>query len=624
MIFRKISPSRLEAYASPLVVVGAAAILAVVVVVLAVHNINRETRLASTILTEKGAVLVRSFEAGARAGMMGMLDPRQRMGVLAEQFAMLPGIEDIVLTDMQGVVRAGSDEQLLGQPFLPAETFEELAPSEKLQWKVMDSPDGGRSFLVYKIFTPLRYSDQAGAHDHRTRRGRMAQRMRRNWHSFCEMMGPPGEDGRPCPADEEQAGERPPMSVLFVGMDVTPFEEARAQDLRTTVLLAATLLALGLGGVIALYWAQRLRASRRLLQDTRAFAGEIIAHMPMGLVAMDPDGRITMVNATAHAVLGGVCKLQQGGASDVCLPPELTTVLERVRSGEEIVEHEVQLDAGSETPLSIAVSGARIEAEEGRSVGAILLLRDLRELKRLEEAVRRAEKLAAIGSLAAGVAHEIRNPLSSIKAAATYFGQQFDEGSDAARMSEIMIQEVERLNRAVTQLLEYARPSQLAIREVDLPELVRRSLELVRQDAQAKGISVEVDLDSAPPVARLDPDRVTQALLNLYVNAIQAMEEGGELAVSAEAVEGGGVRFSVADTGPGLPPGDARRVFDPYVTTKARGAGLGLAIVQKIVEAHQGEVDVRSTPGVGATFSMTLPLEPKIAESGEIGDSEET
>lgn len=629
MFLQKFAPSRLEAYASPFVVVGAAAILALVVIALAVYNVNRETRLTSTILTEKGAVLVRTFEAGTRAGMMGMWGPEQRIQILAEQFAMLPGITAITLTNDQGRILADNDSERIGLQFLEEQDFKELAPSETLQWKVMRTPQGGRAFLVYKLFTPLPPGGRGFG------RGRMGgdfpghgprlEHMRENWRRFRSMLGEevdPQHPPRPEFNGPEALDENAPFpkTVLFISMDVTPFEEARAQDVRTTILLAATLLALGLGGFVALYWAQRLRASRRMLRDTRAFADEVIAHMPMGLVAMDPEGRITMINNTAESVLGHVCSLKAGERYKDCLPQALVAILERVEQGEEIVEQELSLNPGGlddsglapikAGALPLSVSGARILVEEGRSVGAILLLRDLRELKRLEAAVRRAEKLAAVGNLAAGVAHEIRNPLSSIKASATYFGAQFARDSDGKRMAEIMIQEVERLNRAVTQLLEYARPSRLKAREVELLPLVERSLELVRRDAQAQGVKIALDAADAPVSAWLDPDRFTQALLNLLINAIQAMEQGGELSVRLERVENDAFRVTVEDTGPGLPSDDVRRIFDPYFTTKARGTGLGLAIVQKIVEAHQGEVGVWNVPGRGARFSITLPLRP--------------
>ncbi len=612
MILHKFSPSRLEAYASPLVVVGTAVILALVVVALSFYNVNREKRFVSTLLSEKGAVLVRSFEAGARAGMMGMSGVEQRIQVLAEQFALLPGVTSITLTDARGVIRADSDEEKVGSSLLSEATLRDFAPSDTLQWRIMEQGDGTRVFVVYKFFTPLpprggrpgeRHPEHMGNARRRGVPGRLHERMQRNWQHFCTMMGDPGAPQVP--------GELP-KTLIFIGMDIAPFEEAKAQDVRTIILMGATLLALGLGGMVALFWAQRLRVSRRMLQDTRALAEEVITHLPIGLVVMDPAGRITMVNQAADAVLGAACNLAPGAHYETCLPRDVVEVLRRVSRGEDVVERQVNCEMGAREPLPLSVSGAQIFAEQGRLVGSILLLRDLREIKRLQDAVRRAEKLAAIGSLAAGVAHEIRNPLSSIKASATYFGSQFLEGSDGKRMSAIMIQEVERLNRAVTQLLEYARPSDLARQEVELAPLVRRSLELMRRDARAKGVEVVLDPGDAPDTVLLDPDRFIQALLNLYLNAIQAMEKGGTLSVRLSRDNGDAapqrVRIVVEDTGPGLPEESLERIFDPYFTTKAKGTGLGLAIVQKIVEAHQGEVRVHSAPGKGAAFTIIVPV----------------
>lgn len=620
MVFRK-SPSnnRLDVYASPFVVVGVAAILAVIVLAMSFYNVNRERAFVSTVLTEKGAMLIRSFEAGARVGMMARTDPETRIQVLTEQFAMLPGIESITLTNMDGVVRASSDTGSIGQDFMAEGAFSGLQADENLKWKVTTAADGTRTFWVYKLFTPLvpprGRSDLRSRFEHNGERieehgeghgmgrhgrgipGDRSDRMRRNWQRFCTMMGEP-----------QQSDEVPHPAVLLVGMDVKPFEEARAQDVRTTVILAATLLALGLGGVIALYWSQRLRASRKQLLDARAFSGEVVTHMPIGLVAMDPEGRVTMVNHVAESVLGAECGVAPGERFETCLPPELVAALERVRTGEEIVDAKLRIKQGANGTLPLSISGTMISTEDGDDAGAILLLRDLREIERLEDAVRRAEKLAAIGSLAGGVAHEIRNPLSSIKASATYFGSHFEEGSDGKRMAEIMVQEVERLNRAVTQLLEYARPSELNRVKTSLPALAERSLELVRRDAAAKGVDVMLDATDAPPVVWLDQDRITQALLNLYINAIQAMEEGGKLEVSIDTTSKGDARIQVADNGPGLPTDVLKRVFDPYYTTKSRGAGLGLAIVQKIVEAHGGGVEASSAPGKGAVFLLTLPL----------------
>jgi two-component system sensor histidine kinase HydH len=265
------------------------------------------------------------------------------------------------------------------------------------------------------------------------------------------------------------------------------------------------------------------------------------------------------------------------------------------------------------------VRGVRIAAgtdagdASGDDAGAILILRDLREVRRLQDEVRRREKLAAIGSLAAGVAHELRNPLSSIKGYATYFGSRFAEGSEDREAARVMVQEVERLNRVISDLIGLARPSDIAPRPVDADFLVRHVLRLVRQDAAHRGVTVQVETPAegqdSLPRALLDPDRFSQALLNVFLNALEAMPNGGELAVRLSAAPGNRIAVAVRDTGAGIAPEHLPTIFDPYFTTKSQGTGLGLAIVHKIVEAHGGEVSLRSTPGQGTEVTFLLSAE---------------
>jgi two-component system sensor histidine kinase HydH len=295
------------------------------------------------------------------------------------------------------------------------------------------------------------------------------------------------------------------------------------------------------------------------------------------------------------------------------LPEPLLELLRRLGPEQTLIEQTLECafrqvgDAGEGADCRpLAVSGVAIVSEQGNFVGNALILKDLTELRRLQQEVRRKEKLAAVGSLAAGVAHEIRNPLSSIKASAAYFGSRFEEGSDGQAMAGHMAQEVDRLNRVITQLLDLARPSEVKPRKADLPSLVDRSLGLIRQDAEDAGVAVRYEHEG-PAAVTVDPDRMIQALLNLHLNAVQAMDGGGELTVRTGPDPDGRPRIEVADTGPGIPEPDLSKVFDPYYTTKPSGTGLGLAIVQKVVEAHGGEVAVHSEPGRGTTVSLVLP-----------------
>jgi two-component system sensor histidine kinase HydH len=210
-----------------------------------------------------------------------------------------------------------------------------------------------------------------------------------------------------------------------------------------------------------------------------------------------------------------------------------------------------------------------------------------------------------MGTLAAGVAHEIRNPLSSIKGFATYFRAKFEPGSRDRELAEVMIGEADRLNRVVSELLELTRPTELRLADTDPAELLSHALNLVEGDCRSKGIAVRTGFAGAPRVP-LDADRMLQAVLNLLLNAVQAMPDGGVLTVSAQAVRDR-LELRVADTGRGIPRQDLERVFDPYFTTRNQGTGLGLATVRTIVEAHGGRVRIASEPGRGTEVTLDLP-----------------
>ncbi len=223
--------------------------------------------------------------------------------------------------------------------------------------------------------------------------------------------------------------------------------------------------------------------------------------------------------------------------------------------------------------------------------------------RRLQEEVRRREQLVTAGDLAAGVAHELRNPLSSIKGYATYFASRFPDSSPDKEAAQVLVQETERLNRAITNLINFARPSAIAPRPTDLNALVIHNLNLIRRDAESRRVDIAWNPGNLP-LLLLDPDRFSQALLNVLLNALEAMPDGGTLTL-ATSLGSGGASLTVADTGVGLAPESVARVFDPYFTTKSQGTGLGLSIVSKIVEAHNASVGIRPGQNGGAVVSFT-------------------
>lgn len=262
------------------------------------------------------------------------------------------------------------------------------------------------------------------------------------------------------------------------------------------------------------------------------------------------------------------------------------------------------------------------DGREGR-LGSLVILRDVSEMRRLEAEIRRREQLAAVGNLAAGVAHEIRNPLSSIKGYATYFSVRFPEGSEDREAARVMVGEVERLNRAISDLIGLSKPTDIRLQPVELGRLVQDTLRLIAQDAVLR--KVKISFEAAHPLCvPADPDRLRQVMLNLCLNALEAMPRGGrlDLELLEEGEEPGGRRavLEVRDTGIGIQPRDLPRIFDPYFTTKGQGTGLGLSTVHKIMEAHGGSVAVTSEPGAGTCFRLSLPLVDKRDDSPETGE----
>jgi signal transduction histidine kinase len=249
----------------------------------------------------------------------------------------------------------------------------------------------------------------------------------------------------------------------------------------------------------------------------------------------------------------------------------------------------------------------------------VAVLRDLTPVRQLEEQLRRSDRLAALGTLAAGLAHEIKNPLTSIMTFSRHIARRFDDERFRQRFQSVVPRELERINAIVDGLLRLARPARLVLAPVHLPPLLEQALELYAPQLEARRIRVQRKWSAGVPPVPGDAEHLYQAFLNLVANAIDAMEDegGGTLTVRfGWPRDGEGVGSAlhdrliveVADTGGGIKPEETSSVFNPFFTTKSGGTGLGLAIAHKIIEDHGGTVTFRSTPGQGTVFTVALPL----------------
>jgi signal transduction histidine kinase len=285
---------------------------------------------------------------------------------------------------------------------------------------------------------------------------------------------------------------------------------------------------------------------------------------------------------------------------------------------------EMQLDGRDASPLvaftfasSLTLLGflaGRLAMARARLRADAVTIR--RQQEQLEAKAREAfenEKLAAIGRLAAGIAHEVRNPLGVIRASAAMVREDFAEGDDAHRACGFILEEIDRLDGLIASLLAFARPTTLRVRPAALGEVVGRATHLAEESLRRRSAELVAALDTPDAALQVDPDLIAQVLLGLVTNAAEAVDAGGRVELRAHA-EPERVVLEVADDGPGVPEADRERVFEPFYTTKAGGTGLGLAMAERIVRAHGGRLRVvpgagAGPAGEGACFELTLPRE---------------
>jgi two-component system sensor histidine kinase HydH len=589
---KTIRRSRTNLHKSPLIIIGSVAILLTVVVVLAYQNYNREKKYMSRILSEKGAAIIKAVEAGARTGMMGMMWGGKQVQTLLEETARLPDVFYILVTNRNGLVLASSNRGLVNTQMNDRYLEKGLDLPGATNWRYKRIDDKRSAFEVYRFFKPISHQDTW-----------MGDRMRQMMKRRGMMMG---SDNDWCCLSASDDSDQ----IILIGLDPQPFEEGRKEDIRNTVIISGVLILLGLAGFISMFWMQGYRTAKKSLQDTSAIKNQVVTSLPVGLIATDKDGKIAFYNSAAERITGLNLSEARGKDPEIILPSHFCGLTESLDRGESINEKEMECEFTENKVVPVSVSASKIINEEGQFVGQVLIIRDLGEVRRLQYEIRRKEKLAAIGELAAGVAHEIRNPLSSIKGIASYYKSKFEDSSEDKEMAGVMIEEVDRLSRVISELLEFAKPTKLKMKPSDINELLKHSTRLVEQEAVANRIAIQLNLASDSVEANVDADRLTQCFLNLFLNALQAMENGDRLTVSSSTGVDGKVAIEIQDNGSGISAEDLSKIFDPYFTTKPKGTGLGLAIVHKIIEAHRGQIRVRSTIGQGTVFSIVLPLVP--------------
>lgn len=411
--------------------------------------------------------------------------------------------------------------------------------------------------------------------------------------------------------------------LVDLGLSPVPAQKLGTTYIFYTIFL--NIIAFCSTALLTGYLAERARRSETELEqkaidydELERLNSTIVSNLNSGLITVTGDGRIRVFNRYAEALTGiGLAEAYDCHLFDV-LPGfrVYADVLANVKRGE------FEFIAKMGRKLTIGFSSVPLMLKDSDAAGILLNFQDVTQVRRMEESLKKSDRLAAIGELSARIAHEIRNPLAAISGSTQLIAQGGAVSDPDRRLFDIVLRETDRLNGLISDFLAYARPNQPEPRTVDFHSLVAELAALVTSDEQFEGVVIDNRVDSNfRPL--LDQDQFRQVLWNLMGNAAGAMPDGGTITVKAgqsDEIRGGGqrritYRISVADTGLGMDEATVARIFEPFFTTKSTGTGLGLATVHRIVEAHGGRIAVESTPGKGTMFVIFLPTPPSSGES---------
>lgn len=587
---------------SPWILAAACTLLTVIIGVFAVNNYSREKQLMTETLVQKGLSVVRYLDTGVVVSMRANWQNSGGGGYswvdhvqnVIDQIHNQPDIHFVELINGDGIVLAGTNLERIGKRIDPESLHFLKQPVGNEPAFRMHTVHGGthQVFQVTRAYKPRLRGPMFRPNQH----GRSMEMMSRGRQDFKHMQG----------ELEKMQGEQ---LALLVELDLDQFNSAVQRKLLEIVVLSIVLLLVGIGGWLSLLTLQGLRGSQTRLQRISAFNDIVVESLPVGLIATDSDGHIRMVNASAEIIAGVTAKQMISKHPATVLPAELAQLfdLNEQSDNKRAKNREIVLRSGENTRRSLLLTVLSVADSEKSFIGDVLLIQDISELRQLETDLRRNERLAALGKMAAGVAHELRNPLSSIKGLAVILKGKVGGDDEGQQTADVLVKEVERLNRSISELLDYTRPEKLQIKHSDINTILKQAADLVGVDAESLGITITTSFTEASAHVDIDEDKMKQVFLNLLLNSIQAMADGGTLAISTE-VSANQMICTIEDSGSGIAEHNISRVFDPYFTTKSDGTGLGLALSSKIIEEHGGVISLESREGIGTKVLVGLPV----------------
>jgi len=392
--------------------------------------------------------------------------------------------------------------------------------------------------------------------------------------------------------------------LVFAAKKHKRWSNKEMQDLRK--LRDAVIISLSLRTLL-----EEKKKHSNAISNLNQYINSIINGLPSGIITIDKKGNITLINKKAQQILGfkekDAKKMTIGKLFEyrkATTNPLMETLTEKkplIR-----VEANILEESGKKTPIGF--STALLKDDSGKVIGVIGIMRELTEIKQVEERIRRQDRLLALGEMAAGMAHEIRNPLAGIKTGVEYLGR-FLEGKKTDSV-KLIVGEIDRLNRIVTDMTQYANRPPIRLDTVRLQDIIELSLSFLKNKIDGKGIKIVNRISKNIPRLKLDCDQIREVFDNILLNAIQATEKNDKIRLSTKFLKKAKmIEIIIEDTGSGISTKDKEKIFNPFFTTKRGGTGLGLSITHRIISEHKGYVSISGREGQGTTVKIGLPTE---------------
>ncbi|MFN2353373.1 MAG: nitrogen regulation protein NR(II) [Desulfopila sp.] len=558
------SPQRIRFSKTAVGLLAATIVMACILVFSTVENINRAQSLMEQFLVDKGEAIMRSIEAGSRTTMMmHQMRRGDSLHTLLTEYAKDQDIRYISITGLDGGIVEHIGPQTRAD--LTGEDLDDIKVGEVVTR--LDNKEG-----VFGLFKKFQVDSR---------------------YPMMHMQSRHMSEAR-----SARAGQK----ILSVGLDTHKFDSARQQDVRHALFMGAILFLVSTAGLYFLFLYQKMRITSSKLANMKLYTENVIESIPVGMITLDAADQVVSCNKNTEELFGYPLSILQGQDINTVFPGCSTTFTETCDG---LLEYESECADNTGKIIPLHVSCSPLVGNDNENIGKVLIIRDMSSIKEMELQLERSRRMAALGKMAAGIAHEIRNPLGTLRGFAQFFGNQPETSDDGRKYSRLMISEIDRLNQTISGLLQFSRSRHPQFQEVAIDALFHRAISMMESDVAAKNVDLRWHHDTGISL-RADPDQLLQVLMNLLKNSINAIPPRGRIALQC-IEEDHFIKISVEDNGCGMSEDVQAKMFDPFFTTNQSGTGLGLAVSHQIIEQHGGSFEVQAAPKSGATISFRLP-----------------